>query len=429
MVSESAQRSVKPSIPPPTFAAPPYRARAKRIITRLLWAGLILLVLMRIALPFVVRSVLQRSLSRMLGTTVQIKDVDLSLLRGAVWVQDLRIQGPEGFQTHEPIQLKELGVNVKIWSLLGKTLTIQRVAVKNPLLVLERNTEGEIGLVRLVEQMSKEQAPPPKPTPSRAPAIRINSITVKNGEIVFMDHQADDQPLATAIYELNARMRNLRPATPESQMPTTYKLTARLLDKPGARLNIEGKGDFLSKTLSMDVQLVLEQLALVHFAPYYAGSPLEIRNGFVSAETHAVCQDNILNMPIQITFSEMDVVVRTRMAMRKVFGLPARLVLAFFTSPEGTVPITAHVSGNLHDPKFNLEQTISRAVSQAMQSKILELRDAEKLAVDTGIEILESALEAGKETLKAVPGELKKGTRKIGEHLRQIIPGQKEKEE
>ena len=429
MVSESAQRSVKPPIPPPTFAAPPSRGRAKRIITRLIWAGVILLVLMRIALPFVVRSVLQRSLSRMLGTTVQIKDVDLSLLRGAVWIQGLRIQGPEGFQTHEPIQLKELGVNVKIWSLLGKTLTIQRVAVKNPLLVLERNTEGEIGLVRLIEQMSKEQAPPPKPTPSRAPAIRINSITVKNGKIVFMDHQADDQPLATAIYELNARMRNLRPATPESQMPTTYKLTGRLLDKPGAKLNIEGKGDFLSNTLSMDAQLVLERLALVHFAPYYAGSPLEIRNGFVSAETHAVCQHNVLNMPIQITFSEMDVVVRTRMAMRKVFGLPARLVLAFFTSPEGSVPITAHVSGNVRDPQFNLEQTISRAVSKAMQNKILELRDVEKLDVDTGIEILERGLEAGKETLKAVPGELKKGTRKIGERLKQIIPGQKEKEE
>lgn len=429
MVSESAQQSVKPPIPPPTFAAPPSRARAKRIIIRLIWAGVILLVLVRIALPFVVRSVLQRSLSRMLGTTVQIKDVDLSLLRGAVWIQGLRIQGPEGFQTHEPIQLKELGVNVKVWSLLGKTLTIQRVAVKNPLLVLERNSQGEIGLVRLIEQMSEEEAPPPKPKPSRAPAIRINSITVKKGEIVFLDHQADDQPLATAIYELNARVRNLQPATPESQMPTTYKLTARLLDKPGARLNIEGKGGFFSNTLSMDAQLVLERLALVHFAPYYAGSPLEIRNGFVSAETHAVCQHNMLNMPIQITFSEMDVGVRMKMAMRKVFGLPARLVLAFFSSPEGAVPITAHVSGNVRDPQFNLEQTISRAVSKAMQSKILELRDAGKLGIDTGIEIIESALESGKETLKAVPGELKKGTRKIGEHLRQIIPGQKEKEE
>jgi hypothetical protein len=429
MVSESAQQSVKPPIPPPTFAAPPSRARAKRIIIRLIWAGVILVVLVRIALPFVVQSVLQRSLSRMLETTVQIKDVDLSLLRGAVWIQGLRIRGPEGFQTHEPIELKELGVNVKVWSLLGKTLTIQRVAVKNPLLVLERNSQGDIGVVRLIEQMSKEEAPPPKPTPSRAPAIRIKSITVKNGKIVFVDHQADDQPLATAISELNARVRNLRPATPESQMPTTYKLTARLLDKPDARLNIEGKGDFLSNTLSMDTQLVLERLALVHFAPYYAGSPLEIRNGFVSAETHAVCQHNILNMPIQITFSEMDVGVRTRMAMRKVFGLPARLVVAFFTSPEGTVPITAHVSGNVRDPQFNLEQTIARAVSQAMQNKILQLRDVDKLDVDTGIEILESALESGKETLKAAPGELKKGTRNIGEHLRQIIPGKKENED
>ncbi len=429
MVSELAQQSVKPLIPPPTFAAPPSRARAKRIIIRLIWAVVILLVLVRISLPFVVRSVLQRSLSTMLGTTVQIRDVDLSLLRGAVWIQGLRIQGPEGFQTREPIQLKELGVNVKVWSLLGKTLTIQRVAVKNPMLVLERNTQGEIGVLRLIEQMSKEEAPPSKPTQSQPPAICINSITVKNGEIVFLDHQADDQPLATAIYELNARVRNLRPATPESQMPTTYKLTARLLDKPGASLNVEGKGDFLSKTLSMDTQLVLERLALVHFAPYYAGSPLEIRNGFVSAETHAVCQRNVLNMPIQITFSEMDVTVRTRMAMRKVFGLPARLVVAFFTSPEGTLPITAHVSGNVHDPQFNLEQTIARAVSKAMQNQVLELRDVEKLGVDTGIEILERALESGKETLKAVPGELKKGTQKIGERLKQIIPGQKEKEE
>lgn len=427
MVPESAQESATPPIPPPTFAAPPSRTRAKRILVRLLWVAVILLVLVRIALPFVVRAVLHRSLSGMLATTVQIKDVDLSLLRGAVWIQGIRIQGPEGFQTREPIQLAELGVNVKLWSLLGKTLTIQRITVKNPHVVLERNSQGEIGMVRLIEQMLKEKEPSAKP--SAQPAIRIHSITVKNASVIFLDHQADDQPLATGLYELNARVRNLQPATSDSQMPTTYELTARLLDKPGAKVNIEGKGDFLSSALSMDAQLVLDRLALPHFAPYYADSPLDIRKGFVSAETHAVCQRDMLTMPIQITFSEMDVGVRTSMAIRQVFGLPARVVVAFFTSPEGTVPITAHVSGNVRDPQFDLKRTVFRAVSKAIQNKILQLRDAGKLAIDTGKEIIERGLEAGKETLKAGPDAVKTGTRKIGERLKQVIPGQKEEKE
>jgi uncharacterized protein involved in outer membrane biogenesis len=429
VISGSEKKSATPPIPPPTFAAPSSRARAKRILVRVTWAVVIFLVLVRIALPFVVRAAVKRSLSNALGTNVEIHDVDLSLLRGAIWIQGLRIQGPEGFNTPEPIQLVELGINAKVWSLLGKTLTIQHVTVKDPLVILERNAQGDIGVVRLVEQLAAKKAQEQQPRPLRRPALRINSLRVRNGGILYLDHKAGEQPLSTGIYEINAQVQNLRPATPDSQMPTSFELTARLLDKPGSKVKINGMGDFLNSALSLDAQLEMERLDLAHFSPYYADSPLEIRQGFVSIDAHAVCHNDMLDMPIQITFSNMDVGLRSGMPMRNVFGVPAGLAASFFLSPEATLPITAHVKGNIREPHFNLTRTIASAVSTAMRSKILQLQHAGKLAVDTGKEIIETTVEAGKETLKAAPEQLKKGTQKLHERVKQIIPGRNEKEE
>src|SRR5262249_56093114 len=104
------------------------------------------LLVVRAALPPVLRHVLASQASKALHTRVDIGDVDLFLLRGGVALKDVAVYaptaqpGPDGGPPGEPplISWKRFGVGIRYLPLFRKAVRLREVVLEGPPVALHR---------------------------------------------------------------------------------------------------------------------------------------------------------------------------------------------------------------------------------------------------------------------------------------------------
>jgi hypothetical protein len=159
-------------------------------MTRTRWillAIVILLVALRIALPFVVRSKINASLSKMQGYKGHVARVHLALWRGTAELRDVRI--------HDDLQQMHLRIPVlavKIfWRSLAKRMVVAAIAIERPDLRLDVVGKPMVAAKRAKAKAAAE-APkkPTKPLPemlSGMAPFRIESIRLRKGAAVVVE--------------------------------------------------------------------------------------------------------------------------------------------------------------------------------------------------------------------------------------------------
>ena len=136
-----------------------------------MWAVVVLIVLVRVALPEVVRRVLVSQVSSTLQTRVEVGDVDLALHRGGVALEDVALYSPTPEAPDEPplVAWKRFAVELRWVPLLWKTVQLRTIALDGPHVALDRLADGELNLRRLVPVSEPvASAPAPKRRRHRA---------------------------------------------------------------------------------------------------------------------------------------------------------------------------------------------------------------------------------------------------------------------
>lgn len=81
-----------------------------------------------------------------LGTKVELREVNVSLLSGGFEVEGVRIANPEGFTQSVPLMaVDELQVSVAPFSLLNDTIEVKKFVVKNPQFSFDQKGTGLFG--------------------------------------------------------------------------------------------------------------------------------------------------------------------------------------------------------------------------------------------------------------------------------------------
>src|SRR5215468_681519 len=135
-----------------------------RWLRRWWWAVLLgLIVVVRIALPPVLRSVIQTKASEALHARVEVGNVYLELLRGGVTLEDVAVRplgepptetkpGDAAADEKEPavIAWKRFSVWMRWLPLFRKTIRLADVELVEPRIALDRLRTGDINLLALV---------------------------------------------------------------------------------------------------------------------------------------------------------------------------------------------------------------------------------------------------------------------------------------
>ncbi len=101
-----------------------------KVIVGILLATIVVLAIVLLNLDRIVKTQVERDLATSLQTTASISKLRFNPLRGRVTMQGVTIANPPGFSAPNLLTIQQMQVQVKLASLLTKTLTIPRLAIQ-----------------------------------------------------------------------------------------------------------------------------------------------------------------------------------------------------------------------------------------------------------------------------------------------------------
>lgn len=160
---------------PASSAARPWYRRRRYVVALVL---LVLLVGLRIALPSIVRSQIEKQANAAITGQLTVGDVDLWLLSGAVALKDVALHA-EGVAPDVPplVAWKRIYVQVGYWGFFRHTVRIKDFALDEPSVHLERLASGAVPLPGL----RRPPAPPEGATPTTT-TTTSSTIPLAGGE-------------------------------------------------------------------------------------------------------------------------------------------------------------------------------------------------------------------------------------------------------
>ncbi len=242
------------------------------------------LVAARAALPSVVRRQIENRINGLKNYRCQVRDVDLSLLRGAVRVKGVRVYKKD--QPGDPFfSAPAIDVNVTLKELL-KHRVIARVHVDRPVVSWVNRPAADETLPKATPSPGEKPLPDPKKARAKGWPMTVEVFTVKDGQIRYREGSAE--PPADFILdqiELQAGNVTNSPAA-ESELHGT----ARALGSGKATLEIRAKP--LMKAPTFDLDLALRDLPVEKLNPILRGkAKIDAKSGRLDVVVEAAAAD------------------------------------------------------------------------------------------------------------------------------------------
>jgi hypothetical protein len=202
--------------------------RLKGVLWQQRWlvGFLLLLLVLRAAAPLALRPFLAAQASAALNGRVEIGDLDLWLLRGAVALNNVAVF-PESPEAPAVVAWKRFYVRLQWTGLLKQSLHFSNISVDSPYLGLDRLENGDLNLLALVDLGSEETPEPSAAEGSDGWTVDIDRLAIDGGRVVFRDFKVGNpQSLGIEIERVKLERISLSPK-PHGE-PAHVELTARI---------------------------------------------------------------------------------------------------------------------------------------------------------------------------------------------------------
>jgi AsmA protein len=204
-----------------------------------------LLLIAVIALPFLIdanqfKPQLQSEISRALGRDVQVGNLKLSLLSGAVAVDNITISDNPSFSNMPFITAKSLKVGVEMKPLIfSKAIHITSIVLEEPVINLIRSASGKWNFSDLGNASSSTGESGTKASGGASqPDISIKELKVNNGRIV-VNQNGTKKP---AVYD------QVNISASDFSFSSVFPFTFSAVLPGGGNLKLAGKAGPMSKT-------------------------------------------------------------------------------------------------------------------------------------------------------------------------------------
>ncbi len=243
-----------------------YRRRPRRTGLRVLLVLLLLLVAIRLALPWVVQNRLEAALAADGRYVAAVDDVDLKLWRGAYQVEGIRIRhagAPEG----EPdwVRIRSLDLSLA-WGSLFRGTVVAEAALRQPVLHLRPEAEEAEEAADERHWMERLQTFLP---------FRLDRIAVHEGTLEWAG-RADTTVSITDIEAVARNVANSRQLA--SAQPAVLELRGKVMESGSLRVNATMNPFSAAPTFSLDLRAT--DLALAELSPFLRGfGNLDVEGG------------------------------------------------------------------------------------------------------------------------------------------------------
>jgi len=152
------------------------------------------LIVILIIVPFLIpvnrfRPTIEEKASAALGRKVQVGDLSLSLLGGALTAKDLSVGDDPKFSPSPFLTAKSLSVGVEMMPLIfSKELNVTGIAIDEPQVTLLKNPAGEWNYSSIGSSNTGSPGaakPDAKQAPASSPDVSVKKLELKNGKIIL----------------------------------------------------------------------------------------------------------------------------------------------------------------------------------------------------------------------------------------------------
>ena len=189
------------------------------------------------------------------------------------------------------------------------------------------------------------------------PNLELAKLEIRGGSVVF-DDRAGGRAVRTALSEvsLDAKALDLR-----AQSAADVALNA-LFDS-GGRLGAQGN----VRRSRGEIELHLEEVDLLPFAPYAADGGLELAGGRLSLDVDATLGDARTSLENQIVLDELDLSGEGKGFVKALrLPMPLPLAIALLRDPKGRISLSAPIEVERGASDIDLIPVVQSALRQAL---------------------------------------------------------------
>jgi hypothetical protein len=333
---------------------------------------LVVLVAIRLALPYVILHFANRSLANIDGYYGHIRDIDLAIIRGAYKIDSVylnKVDSTTGKQTpFFAASLVDLSVE---WKALFHGSIVGEVVFQDPLI---RFTKDKVE----PKDVRKDSAQFDKVADDFMP-LSINRMEVRNGNIQYIDQytkpKVDIQ--MTDVYFTATNLRNSYDSS--ALLPSTVKARGSIYD---GTFNLTMKLNPLAEKPTFDLNAEVKNTNLVKLNDFFqAYAKVDVNKGTFGLYTEIASKQGKFEGYVKPLLKDLDVLGkedRDDNALRKLWEAIAGGVAEIFENqPKDQVATKIPFRGNVENPKANIWYAISEVLQNAFIQAIQPSLDHE----------------------------------------------------
>ncbi len=287
-------------------------------------------------------------LRKVMGPGLTIGEINIQTL--CLSAKKIRYADPQSGQ--KLMDVEEIRVYPDLWSFLKGDLKLGELSVLRPVFYVFRSPDGSFmgPLPPLGRKKGREGDVPGEGGREREVVpIVIERIRVQGGAVDFEDGKYGSPPAKIGLSDLMFKVDGIH--FPPSPLPSPFEITGKMRGK-GKEGEIEAKGWISLQTMDIEVLLKVQGLEVKTLEPYYRKRvSAEIESGDLRLETKIGIRRRIIDAPGYLELTDFRV-----KEGGTIFWVPSQTLVSLLERKDHRIRARFHVTGNLDDPKFDLQE-------------------------------------------------------------------------
>jgi Domain of Unknown Function (DUF748) len=252
----------------------------RKVVFIVLGSILVLLIALRIALPYILLRLVNKELTHIPGYTGHVDDIDVALIREAYKIKTIKLEKTGG-KIPVPFFSADLADLSLQWEALFHGRIVGKILVEHPILNFVKGPTEATSQTKIDSSWTvvvKKLMP-----------LKLNKFEINDGEIHYRDfHSKPEFDIFTKKVHILAE--NLSNADKHKEvLPSSITATA---DVYGGKASASMKMDALARTPTFDGKAKLEGLNLANLNNFIdAFAKFDIKSGEISIYTEAAAKD------------------------------------------------------------------------------------------------------------------------------------------
>lgn len=257
--------------------------RKRKIIFTVLGSILLLLIGLRIALPYILLKAVNRQLTHIKGYTGHVDDIDVALIRGAYILKNTRLDKTEGKVPVPFFSSPTIDLSIE-WGALFHGSIVGKIRTDHPILNFVKGPTEATSQTKIDSNwidVVKSLMP-----------LKINRLEVNDGEIHYRDFYSKPK-IDIYTRKVHILAENLSNAKHNKELlPSTAVATAAVY---GGHADLHMKLNVLSKIPVFDLKVELVSLDLTNLNNFLqAYGNFDVKQGNISIYMEAATKDNVI---------------------------------------------------------------------------------------------------------------------------------------